>query len=64
MITVQDLKKYLNLPDEMPEGYDEILSMCIKASVSEMNIFTNRELVTLNDELEIILPVNSKLFFL
>lgn len=56
MISINELKTYLNLPDILPEGYEDILKHCILASVSEMNIYTNRDLVTLDDDLNIITP--------
>lgn len=53
MITIEEFKHYLKIPDVIPEDETVFIKDCIYAAVGEMNIFTNRVLVQLDSDLTI-----------
>lgn len=62
MITVEEFKKYMKLPDSIPEDETEFIMQCIRASVDEMNVYTNRRLVQLESDLSISLTEATEYF--
>lgn len=53
MITIEEFKHYLKIPDVISEDETAFIRDCISSSVDEMNVFTNRVLVQLDSNLAI-----------